>query len=72
MIVPAVLDPPLTVGDRVGEIRVYAGRRLVVRRPLVAGQDVPEPSLPRKVGWYAGRALDELGGMLETAFPAIG
>jgi D-alanyl-D-alanine carboxypeptidase (penicillin-binding protein 5/6) len=72
VIVPAVLDPPLTVGDPVGEIRVYAGKRLVVRRPLVAGQDVPEPNFPRRVGWYAGQALDELGGMLETAFAAIG
>lgn len=71
IVVPAVLDPPLTVGEPVGEIRVFAGGRLLVRRPLVAGADVPEPSLGRRLRWYAERALDELGGMLGTAFAAI-
>jgi D-alanyl-D-alanine carboxypeptidase (penicillin-binding protein 5/6) len=72
IVVPAVLDPPLAVGDPVGEIRVFAGDELVVRRMLVAGEDVPEAGLVRQLGWYAGRTLDELGGILGSVTAAAG
>ena len=72
IVVPAVLDPPLAIGDPIGEISVYSGNELVVRRALVAGADVPEPGLVRRLGWYAGQTLDELGGILGFVPAAAG
>jgi D-alanyl-D-alanine carboxypeptidase len=64
------VDPPVEQGDRLGEVCVDAGEREVCRR-LVAAADVEAPSLGARIGWYAGRALDQAGGMLESIFGAI-
>ncbi len=66
---PAEIDPPVSFGEAVGEIKVYDGDRLVARRPLIAAQSVPEPRVTTKVGWYAGRALDEARDMLSGLSP---
>jgi D-alanyl-D-alanine carboxypeptidase len=66
---PAEIDPPVGFGEAVGEVRVYDGKRLVARRPLIAAQSVPEPGVTTKVGWYAGRALDEARDMLSSLSP---
>ena len=55
--------------DPVGEIVVYDGDKIVARRPLVSSETVAEPSLPARVRWYAGRALDEAGDMLSSLSP---
>jgi D-alanyl-D-alanine carboxypeptidase (penicillin-binding protein 5/6) len=69
VIAPAELDPPVGFGEAVGEVRIYDGERIVARRPLVASQAVPEPGLTKKVGWYAGEALDEAEDMLSSLSP---
>jgi D-alanyl-D-alanine carboxypeptidase (penicillin-binding protein 5/6) len=66
---PAQIDPPVGFGEAVGEVRVYDGKRLVARRPLIASQSVPVPGVTTKVGWYAGRALDEARDMLSSLSP---
>jgi D-alanyl-D-alanine carboxypeptidase len=66
---PAEIDPPVGFGEAVGEVRVYDGKRLVARRALIAAQSVPEPGVTTKVGWYAGRALDEARDMLSSLSP---
>ena len=66
VVAPATVDVPLERGERLGEVRVYAGRRMVARRPLVAAEDAPAPSLAERVGWYAGRALDEAVGLVAS------
>jgi D-alanyl-D-alanine carboxypeptidase len=66
---PEELDLPVARGQQVGEIRIYDGERVVARRPLVAAVAVDEPGLRRRVGWYAGRALDEAGDMLSSLSP---
>jgi D-alanyl-D-alanine carboxypeptidase (penicillin-binding protein 5/6) len=62
VIAPAALELPVERGRRVGELRVYSGRRLVARRPLVAGSSVSKPGFGGKVGFYAGRTLRHIGG----------
>jgi D-alanyl-D-alanine carboxypeptidase len=69
VIAPAELDPPVAFGEPVGEVRIYDGDRIVARRALVASQAVPEPGLGKKVGWYAGKALDEAGDILSSLSP---
>jgi serine-type D-Ala-D-Ala carboxypeptidase (penicillin-binding protein 5/6) len=69
VLAPEEVDLPLVQGERVGEILIYDGERVVARRPLVAATGVEEASLPRRVRWYAGQALDEAGDMLSSLSP---
>jgi D-alanyl-D-alanine carboxypeptidase (penicillin-binding protein 5/6) len=69
VVAPARLDPPIGLGERVGEVRIYEGDKLVARRALVASQAVGEPGVRRRVSWYAGRALDEAGDILASLSP---
>jgi hypothetical protein len=69
VLAPTQIDLPVRRGQPVGEVRVYDGTRLVARRPLVTAVAVDEPGLGRRVGWYAGRALDEAGDMLASLSP---
>jgi hypothetical protein len=49
-------------GQRIGEIRVYSGKKLIARSPLVAGRAENRPDLGGRLGYYAGRTLDHIGG----------
>jgi D-alanyl-D-alanine carboxypeptidase (penicillin-binding protein 5/6) len=62
VIAPAALELPVRRGARVGELRVYSGRRLVARSPLVVGRSVSKPGFGGKLGFYAGRTLRHIGG----------
>ena len=61
VVAPATLDLPVKRGERVGEVLVYSGKRLVARRPLVAGRSVDRPGVGARVSFYAGRTLDHIG-----------
>jgi serine-type D-Ala-D-Ala carboxypeptidase (penicillin-binding protein 5/6) len=69
VVAPVQIDPPVGLGDTVGQVRIYDGDKLIAKRPLVASQAVLEPGLGRRLGWYAGRALDEAGQMLASVSP---
>ena len=68
---PATVELPVDRGERLGEIVVLAGGRVLARRPLVAARPVGEPSFGARASWYAGRTLDEAGGMFGGVFGAI-
>jgi hypothetical protein len=72
VVAPALVELPLERGEEVGEIRIYDGGRLIARRPLVPVRTIGEPTFGRRVGWYAGRTLDQAGGMLRTVFSIVG
>jgi D-alanyl-D-alanine carboxypeptidase (penicillin-binding protein 5/6) len=55
---------PVHRGDRLGEIRVYQGPRLLVRGALVAGRTVERPGALGRAGFYAERTLDHMWGWL--------
>jgi D-alanyl-D-alanine carboxypeptidase (penicillin-binding protein 5/6) len=61
VIAPAALKLPVTRGQRVGEVRVFSGKRLVARRALVAQRSVSRPGLGGRIGFYAGRTFDHIG-----------
>jgi serine-type D-Ala-D-Ala carboxypeptidase (penicillin-binding protein 5/6) len=69
VVAPTQINPPIGFGEAVGEVRVYEGDKLIAKRPLVASQSVLEPSVSSRLGWYAGRALDEAGEMLASLSP---
>ncbi len=57
IVAPTVLALPVQRGQRVGEVSVYSGRRLVARQPLIAERSVAKPGFGGRVGFYAGRTL---------------
>jgi serine-type D-Ala-D-Ala carboxypeptidase (penicillin-binding protein 5/6) len=72
VVAPAMVELPVERGEKLGEIRIYAGAHVVARRALVAAKEVEEPGVGRRVGWYAGHALDEAGSMLGSVLSALG
>lgn len=70
VVAPAMIDPPVRKGQRLGEVCVDLLKSRVCRA-LVAAEDVPEPGLGRRLRWYAGSAVDKAGGILESVFGGI-
>jgi D-alanyl-D-alanine carboxypeptidase (penicillin-binding protein 5/6) len=62
VVLPNHLELPVRQGQVVGEVRVFDRKRLVARSPLVAAESRDEPGLRDRSGWYAGRAVDHVGG----------
>ena len=71
VVAPAMVALPVRRGERLGEVRVFAGRRLLARRPLVAARGEGAPRFRDRAGWYAGRAFSEAGSMLEGLVAAV-
>ena len=64
VVAPIMVSLPVARGDRLGEIRIYDGSHVLLRRPLVAARTVERPGVGGRVGWYAERALDEAGALV--------
>ncbi len=61
IVAPTAVSLPLRKGTPLGEIRVYSGRKLVARTPLVAGRSASRPGVVGRVGFYAGRTFSHVG-----------
>jgi D-alanyl-D-alanine carboxypeptidase (penicillin-binding protein 5/6) len=61
VVAPTALSLPVTRGQRVGEVRVYSGKRLVARSALVAQRSVERPGLGGRVGFYVSRTFHHIG-----------
>jgi D-alanyl-D-alanine carboxypeptidase (penicillin-binding protein 5/6) len=61
IVAPAALELPVRRGQRVGEVRIYSGHRLVARRALVAARSASRPSLVGRLEFYAGHTLRHVG-----------
>jgi D-alanyl-D-alanine carboxypeptidase (penicillin-binding protein 5/6) len=61
VVAPAAVDLPVEEGERLGEVRVYEGTRIVARSPLVAARSVPKPGPLGRAGWYAGETVRNIG-----------
>jgi D-alanyl-D-alanine carboxypeptidase (penicillin-binding protein 5/6) len=62
VVAPAALALPVHRGDRLGEVRVYSGGRLVAREPLVAARSASRPGFFGKLGFYGGHTFSHIGG----------
>ena len=71
VVAASAVELPVERDEVLGEVVVRDGDRIVARRPLVAAADVEEPDFLERARWYAERALDEAGDMLDAAFGAI-
>jgi D-alanyl-D-alanine carboxypeptidase (penicillin-binding protein 5/6) len=61
VIAPSALSLPLERGQRIGEVRIYSGKRLVARRALVAARSVERPGFAGRLGFYAGNTFEHIG-----------
>jgi hypothetical protein len=61
VVAPATLSLPVTRGQRVGEVRVYSGKRLGARRALVAQRSVARPGFGGRVGYFVSRTFHHIG-----------
>jgi D-alanyl-D-alanine carboxypeptidase (penicillin-binding protein 5/6) len=71
VVAPAMVTLPVERGTRLGEVKVFAGKKLIATRPLVAAESIDEPSLGRRLRWYAGRALDHASNFFGTLIGVI-
>jgi len=60
VVAPTAISLPVTAGEVLGRVSVYAGTKLVGQRPLVAARSVARPGVAGRVGFYAQRAAHNL------------
>ena len=62
IVAPLVVELPVRKGQRLGEVRVYDGKRVIARRALVAARAVAKPGAASRAWWYTGRGAGKLWG----------
>jgi D-alanyl-D-alanine carboxypeptidase (penicillin-binding protein 5/6) len=60
VVAPAVVTLPVRRGQVLGNVQVWAGKRLLGERPLVASRSIDRPGLTGRAGWYARRTLHHI------------
>ncbi|HEY2072532.1 MAG TPA: D-alanyl-D-alanine carboxypeptidase family protein [Gaiellaceae bacterium] len=60
IVAPSSVSLPIRRGQRLGRIDVWAGRRLLGTRPLLASRSVPRPGMGGRLRWYATRTVKDL------------
>jgi D-alanyl-D-alanine carboxypeptidase (penicillin-binding protein 5/6) len=60
IIAPAAVTLPVTRGQGLGRVEIWAGRRLLGTRPLLAARSVPRPGVAGRLRWYATRTVKHL------------
>jgi serine-type D-Ala-D-Ala carboxypeptidase (penicillin-binding protein 5/6) len=63
VVLPLEAALPVRKGQRLGEVQVLDRGRVIGRSPLVAVEAVERPGTLGRIGFYAGRTLDHLGGL---------
>jgi D-alanyl-D-alanine carboxypeptidase (penicillin-binding protein 5/6) len=61
VVASSVVSLPVTKGQRLGEVKVYAGARLIASRSLVASRSIAKPGFVGRSEWYLGRTLHHIG-----------
>jgi D-alanyl-D-alanine carboxypeptidase (penicillin-binding protein 5/6) len=64
VVAPIEVALPVRKGQRLGEVQVLDGERVVASSPLVAAASIARPGRLGRVRFYAGRTLHNLWGML--------
>ena len=63
VVAPVEVALPVRRGQVLGEVQVLDRGRVLARSPLVAANAVDRPGRLGRIGFYAGRTLDHLGGL---------
>ena len=65
VIAPVAISLPVTKGQVLGRVEVWAGTKLIGKRPLVASRSVSKPGARGRVTWYAGRTFRNVLGIFK-------
>jgi D-alanyl-D-alanine carboxypeptidase (penicillin-binding protein 5/6) len=63
VVTPLEVALPVRRGQRLGEVQVLDRGTVLARSPLVAANAIERPGALGRIGFYAGRTLDHLGGL---------
>jgi len=63
VVAPSAVSLPVSRGQRLGRIEIWAGGRLLGVRPLLAARAVSRPDLRGRLRWYATRTFHHLLGL---------
>ena len=63
VVAPVEVALPVRQGQRLGEVQVVDRGTVIARSPLVAANTVERPGVLGRVGFYAGRTFDHMGGL---------
>jgi D-alanyl-D-alanine carboxypeptidase (penicillin-binding protein 5/6) len=64
VVAPTRVSLPVRKGQRLGEVKVFDGSRLVASSALVAASEVAAPGFFGRLGWYAERTVHHLVGFV--------
>jgi D-alanyl-D-alanine carboxypeptidase (penicillin-binding protein 5/6) len=64
VVAPGATTLPVRRGQVLGKVEVYAGRRLLGSRPLVASRTVAKPDVAGRMEWYARRTVHNVVGLV--------
>jgi serine-type D-Ala-D-Ala carboxypeptidase (penicillin-binding protein 5/6) len=62
VVAPSLVALPVRRGQSLGEVQVYAGRRLLARSPLVARKGISRPGFADRATWYGERVAENIAG----------
>lgn len=71
VVAPAMVRLPVQAGEALGTVKVFEGDEVVAEQPLIATESIDAPGLGSRMGWYADRALDHAGDLLDSIFGGI-
>jgi D-alanyl-D-alanine carboxypeptidase len=60
VVAPSAVSLPVRKGQQLGQVQVFAGKKLIAARPLVASRAIARPGFFGRTGWYAGEAAHEV------------
>jgi D-alanyl-D-alanine carboxypeptidase (penicillin-binding protein 5/6) len=64
VVAPVAVSLPVRRGERLGQVQVWAGEKLVGSRPLVASETIEKPGLAGRIRWYAGTTVRNAWGLI--------
>ena len=64
IVAPSSVVLPVRRGETLGRIEIWAGKRLLGSRPLVAACSVARPGVGGRLRWYATRTMKDLWALI--------
>lgn len=64
IIAPTAVSLPVERGQTLGKVQVWQGSKLLGSRPLRAARSIAKPGAMGRLGWYAGRTMHHLAGLI--------
>ncbi|HWQ01155.1 MAG TPA: D-alanyl-D-alanine carboxypeptidase family protein [Gaiellaceae bacterium] len=61
VVAPSVVSLPVERGQKLGVVKIFAGKKLLASSPLVASRAIAKPGVLGRAGWYTKRTFHHIG-----------